>query len=838
MATRIESQRNLVGVQSIAKMRPIKLTLTLTGGRPNTPMNVFFDRLQVNAYCAPVSGDQGDRLITDSSGTLTCYFHVPGGLFNTGTKEIVVTDAPDLAAIDINGSTYGSASAMFSSTGVQQLFQTTTTITEINTVNVQRVIPTVTVTAPAPAPAPARSRAARNNGSGNSRGSDPLAQSFFTFGVKGGCFLTSIELYFRTKDPTIPVQVDVRPLINGYPDSNPSDNENMYKVLSPSQVNVSTNASVSTKFTFDVPIYLEEDADYCFVVFSNSKNYNLFTSRVGEKSFETGKIIFDQPYVGSMFKSENNITWQPEQFDDIKFKLNIARFSTNVNAVVKFKASPNYFGVPSTYFYTTNGSNRVKVTQTVQHGLEVNSRVVIHADAGAVYNGISATNISGTRVVAKVYDEFTFEYVAGGTATSTGVVETGGQVRQIDVDEPGMNYTTVPTVTISGGGGTGAAATAVISKGKIVRIRMTNYGSGYTSTPTVTITGGGGTGAIAVGIIDANLAVLTNKPVNFILSNIPAQAISGTTITAKVTSTQLNYLGGNLNTYQPAEQLNMNISGRTYLNTNSVIASATNESVFMGGNPSMLLEYNMSTSNPNISPFIDYANEPSVIAYANKIRNQYGEDVTSTNSTGGVEAVIVSTGGSGYVDPPTVVFSGGGGSGAAATATVVGGAVSEVTVTSPGTGYTSPPLISFTRTDGSSGTNADAYSTLTPFNSELTPNSGTSTSRYLTKKVVLETPSNGAVLFSEIYSTQETSVDWYIRTSLSGSGVSHTTLEWKKMNCDVERDKSTKPGQVFDYKFYIYGLPEFDTYDLKCVLRSADPANTPVVNNYRVIIVA
>jgi hypothetical protein len=58
-----------------------------------------------------------------------------------------------------------------------------------------------------------------------------------------------------------------------------------------------------------------------------------------------------------------------------------------------------------------------------------------------------------------------------------------------------------------------------------------------------------------------------------------------------------------------------------------------------------------------------------------------------------VTSVTVTFGGSGYTNPPAVIISGGGGSGAGAYATISGGAVVSVTVTNAGSGYTSVPLV-------------------------------------------------------------------------------------------------------------------------------------------------
>jgi len=67
-----------------------------------------------------------------------------------------------------------------------------------------------------------------------------------------------------------------------------------------------------------------------------------------------------------------------------------------------------------------------------------------------------------------------------------------------------------------------------------------------------------------------------------------------------------------------------------------------------------------------------------------------------------VASVTVNSGGSGFTSAPTVSFSGGGGSGAAATATVSAGNVTAITMTSGGSGYTSTPTVAFSGGGGSS----------------------------------------------------------------------------------------------------------------------------------------
>ncbi len=75
-------------------------------------------------------------------------------------------------------------------------------------------------------------------------------------------------------------------------------------------------------------------------------------------------------------------------------------------------------------------------------------------------------------------------------------------------------------------------------------------------------------------------------------------------------------------------------------------------------------------------------------------------------SSGKVISIEMTNAGSGYTSAPTVSFSGGGGSGAAATAVLSGTTVAGVVITNQGSGYTAAPTVSF-----SGGAGSDAAAT-------------------------------------------------------------------------------------------------------------------------------
>ena len=73
----------------------------------------------------------------------------------------------------------------------------------------------------------------------------------------------------------------------------------------------------------------------------------------------------------------------------------------------------------------------------------------------------------------------------------------------------------------------------------------------------------------------------------------------------------------------------------------------------------------------------------------------FGVDSTAENfdSSGRIVEVGVSNAGTGYIETPNVTFSGGGGSGAAATATVSGGSVTSIAMTNVGSSYENVPTV-------------------------------------------------------------------------------------------------------------------------------------------------
>ena len=167
-------------------------------------------------------------------------------------------------------------------------------------------------------------------------GYDPLSQNFFVDATKypNGVFLSSIDLYFATVDSTIPVNVRIRPTVNGYPDSvNDIPGSIVYK--NPSDINLPSGSSTdiltsgigpATTFTFDHPVYLQP-GQYTIMVASNSNEYTMYASKLGQVQYGTNNTVNTVTYSGSLFKSQNASTWVPAPSETLCFNLKICDFA-------------------------------------------------------------------------------------------------------------------------------------------------------------------------------------------------------------------------------------------------------------------------------------------------------------------------------------------------------------------------------------------------------------------------------------------------------------------------------------------------------------------------------
>ena len=149
-------------------------------------------------------------------------------------------------------------------------------------------------------------------------------------------FITKLDLYFSSKDAGIPVQVQIREMVNGFPTQTVVPFADV--TLNPGSVNIDGSA---TTFTFPSPVFLQDGIEYAFVILANSNDYTVKFAEVGGED-QSGNRISQQPYNGVLFKSANASTWTAEQGKDLTFVMHRAQFDTTTrNAVLRNSANPS-----------------------------------------------------------------------------------------------------------------------------------------------------------------------------------------------------------------------------------------------------------------------------------------------------------------------------------------------------------------------------------------------------------------------------------------------------------------------------------------------------------------
>ena len=455
------------------------------------------------------------RLITDTLGSLKCCFSLPdpndaaSPRFETGTKTIRLTTSPTNTTIA--GAVSGSAEANFHAKGEletvqEQILNVKTPQIERLGVQEQRVL---------------NDKITRKvEGLGSEEVEitgvqyyDPLAQTF-RVDETSGVFITSVDLYMQTKDEELPLTLQVRTVETGLPTSKILPFSVV--VLDPSQVNVSEDASIPTTFTFDSPVYLTGEHEYALVLVTPSENYNCWISRMGEVDISTvglpdeqQVLISQQPYLGSLFKSQNGTTWDPSQYEDMKFLIRRAVFNT----------SPSVGRFFNSELATGNG----EIPKLAENSITSLSKKAIVGLGTPISNTLTAGLVPGVKI--SQFDNLN----ASATLINTAGIATINGSNDVTIINPGVGYTPsngvltysdIPMVTQTGEG-TGIIGDVTVNNGEIGVVTFTNGGKNYAVGDTLgigTLGLGNGSGAvISVGLITStNSLVIDNIQGSFV----------------------------------------------------------------------------------------------------------------------------------------------------------------------------------------------------------------------------------------------------------------------------------------------------------------------------------
>ena len=368
----------------------------------------------------------GGSLITNKSGDLNLIFNIPNTeavRFRTGTREFKLVDS-----VTANGEFTSRGRTQYRAEGIVETKQATVNAVR-NAEFVQNIVSqnqTIVETS---------SRVVADTG-----WYDPLAQTFL-IDNKGGCFLTKVDIFFATKDEAIPVTLEIREVVNGYPGKRVLPFSRV--TLRPEQVNISTTTvdldgvatpkfDTPTSFVFPSPVYVQDATEYCIVLISDSNKYKCWISQLGDTVPGSSRTISEQPYLGSLFKSQNASTWTTDQTQDLMFTIYKAKFDTSAVGTVQFVNDVlPYSTLEQDPFQMTAGSNIVRVWQN-NHGLTDGSKVTITGVAGTI-NGIPAAELNGSWFVSNI-DLDSYTITTGTTATRTGyfggsTVRATGQVQ-------------------------------------------------------------------------------------------------------------------------------------------------------------------------------------------------------------------------------------------------------------------------------------------------------------------------------------------------------------------------------------------------------------------------
>jgi len=475
----------------------------------------------------------------------------------------------------------------------------------------------------------------------------PLGQTF-KVDVSGGCFLTSVELYFAYKDAATPVWVEIRNVVAGAPGQRVLPYSR--KVLEPSFVQTDPNeGSAATTFTFESPVFVQEGQEYSLVILTKSLDYRIWTAQMGELDVITGGVISSQPALGVLYKSSNDSAWTPAQSEDLKFKLNHAYFD-NIQ-IGDVTLTNDIIGDPINYpdsssdtigqaygrrlrpnpFLITNSSAVVKVKHP-DHGMYSTSNNVEIRNAtsglsttlnGAITNaatslvldpsatgGSSVTGFAASNDSSKIYLKIGSEILTG-TLSNLNVTSLsraqGSTTAAAHVDN-----TTVELYQING-----TPLTEVNRvHNAIANINIDSYTIAITNAPTISGSSDtsevGGISVFASENYRYETVRTVVKTLEFPLTDLTSSLASTSGTSPSGTETSFSKLA--------TDEKNILLNVNSDLTRTNIVASNVNEELELASAKSFEIKFRMISGATNLSPVIDL-DRASAILVGNVINN-------------------------------------------------------------------------------------------------------------------------------------------------------------------------------------------------------------------------
>jgi hypothetical protein len=199
-----------------------------------------------------------------------------------------------------------------------------------------------------------------------------------------------------------------------------------------------TNSTIPTKFKFKNPVYLQNGTKYALVVETDSTEYLLWASRLGETEIVTSSPVTTQPLLGSVYKAQNTDNWTEDLFEDLKFRLNRAEFDTSRTASLRISNENPGFEYLGMNPFETSGVSDQNATSPL---FKLNNKIVkvYHKNNGMEDSGKSYVFFKGADGVGGV----------SSTQLNTGLFK----VSNVGVDSYNIQNDTTASSSVKGGGG-------------------------------------------------------------------------------------------------------------------------------------------------------------------------------------------------------------------------------------------------------------------------------------------------------------------------------------------------------------------------------------------------